>query len=439
MRIRDLAVLAALVGTFGLVEAGTVCQRAGNGMLRCAASALVPGGPPGQIAPQATWARSVLPNVEARMLGWVEYNPSTCVGNSGAWTVNTAPARGTTRTGIEQLPLSNGDCPGTLFPFNMMYYTWTDTDAANLLDTFGATWQSPNFTNVERFDITRAHVQVNAFDITTGEARITLFGPTSLNGTVELVFDGTPVSSAPQVVDARGPGEFTVTVDRPALRPSSYSRLNAKWNAVDPPLSGQLDPDEPWRVLGTIRYSQYNVPSESACPAATRDVFIVDSLENCGFTASTLRTRFATQVNLNGTGSSVSHGILKAGAATRMARACAGSFPPGATVDNSYLQVADVTGSCNVPLVAEQSLATARGANIACRRDLQLVTAGNANFGQRTRHDLCPACSRDFAGTDGHIDHFSGAVACSSNAVGDLGNFWSTVLPVPVPELGRPR
>lgn len=429
MRMRRVAALAVLVGGWAQAQAGTVCQQAGPGVQRCAASAAEAGAPPGRIGPQAVWQRSVLPNVEARMLGWVEYNRSTCVGNSGAWTVDTAPTRGTTRTGIEQLPLNNGDCPGVLFPFNMMYYTWTDTGEANLTDSFSATWRSPSFTNAEQFDITRAHVKVESFDMASGELRLTLVGPSTLTGGVEVSFDGNPVSSAVQAFDARGPGDFSATVDRPALRPSNYNRLVARWKAVDPPLTGRLEPPQPWQVLGTIRYSQYNVPAESACPAATRNVFIVDSLESCNFTASTLRARFATQVNLNGTGNSVAHGTLKAGAATRLGRACMGSFPPGAEVNNSYLQVPDVRGSCNVPLVADTSLAVARGAPIACRRELQLVTGANANFGQRIRHDLCPACAGDFAGTDGHIDHFSGAEACSSNAVGDLGNFWSTVLP----------
>jgi 6,7-dimethyl-8-ribityllumazine synthase len=138
-----------------------------------------------------------------------------------------------------------------------------------------------------------------------------------------------------------------------------------------------------------------------------------------------LRNRFARQVNLNGTGVSISHGTLKAGAATALGTSCAGHFPPGANEDNSYLQVADVRGACNVPLVASTSLATARHYDVSCGAPIGLVVTDNTYFGDRVRHDTCPACSRDFNGTEGHIDHYASAQACTSNGVGDLGDYWS--------------
>lgn len=385
-----------------------------------------PGGP----RPQDLWTEIVLPSTETWMLGWVEYNPFTCAANSGNWAVTVAPTRGTTRTGIEMLPLGNGDCPSISFPFNVMFYTWTDTVEENIADSFSATWSSPSFSSPERFDLTKAHVKVRGFDVATGLAELELVGPEGISGTLEATFSGTPVNAAPQTTSASfGPGATMLPIDRPALRKSDYHRLSLKWHAAAPPLTGKLEPPQAWQVLGQVRYSQYNVPQESACAGGSANVFVVDSLASCNFTAAVLQNRFALQVNLNGTGISIANGTLKAGAATRLGNACAGSFPPGATVNNSYLQVADARGSCNVPLVADVSLAVARGAGVACNRNLQLVEPSNANFGVRTRHDLCPACSRDFGGTEGHIDHFSSAAACSSNAVGDLGNYWTARTP----------
>ncbi len=115
---------------------------------------------PAPLTPEADRAATVFPNVEARLLGYVEYSPLTCVGDSGGWTVNTPPTRGTTRTEVVLMRLSNGDCPGILMPFNFIFYTWTSAAKAVFTDTFDATWQSPNFTIAETFNITLAHIEV---------------------------------------------------------------------------------------------------------------------------------------------------------------------------------------------------------------------------------------------------------------------------------------
>jgi hypothetical protein len=38
---------------------------------------------PAPLTPEADRAATVFPNVEARLLGYVEYSPLTCIGNSG--------------------------------------------------------------------------------------------------------------------------------------------------------------------------------------------------------------------------------------------------------------------------------------------------------------------------------------------------------------------
>jgi len=381
------------------------------------------------VRPQGLWSQTVLPEIETWMLGWVEYNPASCTGDSGNWAVTTPAVRGTTRTGIEMLELDNGDCVGVLFPFNVMFYTWTDATDGVTSDLFRATWSSLSHSSAETFQLTKAHVNVRGFDLTNGLVDLELVGPSDVVGALKATFSGSPVDAVPQVSQGVYPaGVTSMLIDRTALRRSDYNSLRVNWSVSPTPPTGRLEPVQPWQVLGQVRYSQYNVPDESACTGGTGDYYVVDSLTACNFAPAVLSARFARQVNLNGTGVSASHGTLKSGAATRLGSACAGSFPPGATVDNSFVQVPDVRGSCNAVLVPDVSLAVARGAGIACGRRLQLVQTSNANFGVRARHDLCPACSRDFGGTEGHIDHFSGATACSSNAVGDLGNYWSAQL-----------
>ncbi|WP_374563852.1 hypothetical protein [Ideonella sp.] len=428
MAISHARVLSCLLVGSGLAWSPSVfaqCNADGSRCLAAVSSSVAPG--PGANGPLANRTATVMPNTATRLLGWVEYNRVDCTGVSGSWAVNTPPTRGTTSTEIVMRTLSNGDCPGVQFPFNFMVYTWTDADEKNLTDAFDATWTSPSFTQPEHFDITRAHVEVQSVDlVNTGDVVLNLFGPTGSTGTVTATFSGTPVSAAPQTTSTSfGPGSATVRIDRPALRKSVYNKLTVTWNLSPKALTTKHKPATNWNVLGVVRYSQYNTPYESACGATTSNVFVVDSLTGCNFTATTLRSRFARQVNLNGTGVSLTNGTLKAGAATTLATSCDGHFPPGATEDNSYLQVADVRGACNVPLTADSSLATARHYGVPCNGPIELVASDNTHFGGRVRHDTCPACSGDFNGTEGHIDHYASAQACTSNSVGDLGNYWS--------------
>ncbi len=156
-------------------------------------------------------------------------------------------------------------------------------------------------------------------------------------------------------------------------------------------------------------------------------MFIVDSVNACNVTAGTLRPAFITQTQLNGTGTSLSYGLVKGANATGVRRYCKGKFPAGATLDNTFVQVSSVTGSCNRTLVAGSTTATAGG---LCGVVEALVSnPGNANAGSKTSQDTCPACSGDFRGADGHIDSFSSNTSCSAHDAADLGNFWTLQTP----------
>lgn len=95
-------------------------------------------------ADAATEVKVVL-NQPAFLSGWVEYYPASCtLDSSGTWTIDKAPADGSTSTAILEDTLGNGDCPGVEFPFNALYYTWTKTAANGAKDRVEATWSTPD-------------------------------------------------------------------------------------------------------------------------------------------------------------------------------------------------------------------------------------------------------------------------------------------------------
>lgn len=72
------------------------------------------------------------------------------------------------------------------------------------------------------------------------------------------------------------------------------------------------------KVLGNYLHCQCNFPAESGCSTSpARSVTIIGSSTCFASTvSSTLRDQFASQVSLNGSGTRVAHGNLKALAAT---------------------------------------------------------------------------------------------------------------------------
>lgn len=97
----------------------------------------------------------VHPQTKTYAFALVEYNPEKCTEISpGAWTVTTAPKRGTNEFGFVTGTLGNGDCPGVTFVFGAIYYTWTSAVSTTPTDSFGATWTSPDFTGPYTFGVT---------------------------------------------------------------------------------------------------------------------------------------------------------------------------------------------------------------------------------------------------------------------------------------------
>lgn len=200
----------------------------------------------------------------------------------------------------------------------------------------------------------------------------------------------------------------------------TYSSVSATWNYDPIPATATLNLTRQWRVFGLIRHSQYNAPYESACTGSNQTAWKFTA--GCTFTQIQLRSDFVSQTYINGTGVSLSNGILK------YSTSCS-NYPPGANAQNSFLSVSNITGACNTTLQGGVSVATYPSPNVGnpygCGDNILLVTSSNSNQAIKDAADYCPACSSGFNGTNGHIDDFSSNQACTGNGVGDYGNYWT--------------
>jgi hypothetical protein len=328
-----------------------------------------------------------------------------------------------------------------------IYYTWTSTADVEpgTYDRLQWSWQKDSPT-LEEWHEVKAYIKLDSINVNDGYVSFTSYGPASTSGAVKLLLTKGDGSVYEQKLDVtiQGNGQYpasdTVAFSRTSVPKGNYIEAKLRWTAFDG-ASGTSWGFESlpyvfqsaWRVLGIIKYTQYNTPDESACQGSPTMVWVVDDMASCNFTSTTMVSKFASQVNINGTGKSVLHGLVKTGLATDLARRCRGKFPPGANLENTYLQVPSVTGSCNRPLTpysvgATSSVATPPEYAIACGRTMTLVnrTSGRTE-GFRKRDDTCPLCSTPVHGVDGHIDQYSSAVACSGHGVGDFGVYWTSL------------
>jgi len=228
-----------------------------------------------------------------------------------------------------------------------------------------------------------------------------------------------------------GPSIQPFSLQRTTLSPGQYSSVAATWDdlSVSVPIS--------FKVLGPYRFSQYNVPTESACSGATAPAFVINTYTTghnpaCVFYPADLNSTFIGRTVLNGTGNSISFGLIKPWGTTWAAKYC--PVPPltGATENNTFVQVSSVTGSCNTALTPGTSVAvspdptSAPSDQLQCSDNVLLVDSSDNTNSIMVVGDTCPACSGGFNGQNGHIDVFSSLPTCQGSgdgAVVDYGNF----------------
>lgn len=295
--------------------------------------------------------------------------------------------------------------------------------------------------NVYTTTITNADINANVFSFY-------ITGPPGSSGPVS--FDFAPPSGAgySQVLDSGASfSPSTCTSSSPcsfpiarASIPSTYSSLSFYTGAVaswDPTVSDGgygIVPSpyyplaRPWLVFGVVTDTQYNTPAESQCPVASATTYIFNS--SCVWQTVQLRTQFVSQVQLNGTGTSIGNGILKYdGTLANGSYQCTANAPAGAVRGqhgNVLAKVSSITGQCGTTMVSGQSVAVYPGPKTAapfnCGDEVILVNPStNTNSYVKSIADQCPACF------DGHVDNYSSALYCSGGAVGNVPGspFWN--------------
>jgi uncharacterized protein YjdB len=260
------------------------------------------------------------------------------------------------------------------------------------------------------------NVQITSSDIVQDQITVVMT-PNSVNGTLTLTANGAGFSTT-LFQGLESGNTINFSFNRPQLVSGQYTYVKATWYVAGYGTATATSTDL-FEVLGIYRHSQYNVPYESACTGSAATAWVISG--NCAFTQTTLRSDFMTQLYINGTGISLSHGILK------YTTQCS-NYPSGANSQNSFVQVSQVTGSCNSILVGGSTVAAYPNPPISyptwvCGDLLEYVTSSDTNQAQKAVQDYCPACNSGFNGTSGHIDDFSSSTACSGHAVGDYGNY----------------
>lgn len=200
--------------------------------------------------------------------------------------------------------------------------------------------------------------------------------------------------------DNRAGGSHQLSFQNSSLPDGEYSYVRATWypygpNAAANPSSMRV---VAFRVLGEYRHSMYNVPYEGLCSGAHVDRDVYSSPCTNKYVAN-LRYGFATKVELNGTGTSESVGILHTTAGT----SCSGAH---------FYNIPSITGS-NGP-VGDDTVAK-RSSHPHLDYNDQVFLVGAPGISQKEITDTCPGCSQT------QLDNFTTNAACSS--IVDYGNF----------------
>ena len=255
-------------------------------------------------------------------------------------------------------------------------------------------------------------VKVQFADVT--QDRINIFlAPPEVSGTLTVELTG---SATDQILsEMRDGGDQTIPFDIPALMDGEYTKVKATWEVDSRPVDDELAYHI--IVLGQWRQSQYNVPTESGCTGSATDVFMLPNIGRCftGITGTnaTLRSDFAGQTALNGTGTSDAYGTIKALAASSCFKVPPSTWPPGADTDNTFVEVGSVTGKCLSVLDSSSLAACAGDSRLPCGARIFIHTVGI-----KTVQDACPACCGG-----GQLDNFTTVAYCRTGIIPDLGTF----------------
>ncbi len=302
-----------------------------------------------------------------------------------------------------------------------------------------------------------------------GLVTVKLTAPTGTKGDLTLNFHGIN-GIYTQAFKNQTPGSPTLKLDLTSVPPDVYVKMqDGTWNASVPGTTSAQSVKVPtytlstfWTYFKKVRFTQYNVPNEIAsdCIGAEVTAYTIDN--SCTIKAITLKSDFVAAAWINGTGVSISNGILKNAAASGPALGSKQSlckstefggkvtWPAGAigytpvgkgAYGNTFKVVTAVTASCSIPLVNEQSAAMPVDNNLnpvslsnviplSCQDRLNLAADTNTTKYSETVADKCQKCSDQstFGTANGHVDSYTSSPDChwSPNTFQDLGNFYTS-------------
>jgi hypothetical protein len=395
------------------------------------------------------YAFGLVPNYEYLLRGYAAVNSDCTISNPGSWTTNNQPKYGRTVSKTYTATGSGpGPCEGKIVNYGGLFYTWTKPYISKeLVDSVDASWTTAiNALIDDSFQIGNMFFDAIDVDVRSyGGGEIRTYLRTSVGGeaTVESQFIGMPKNGPRQLFSEwrlTNPNfwpDYTYSKFRRSTIPKgTYSRVevvyhfNDQYTGAEMPLTDSIQLEPPLNVMGRIKYTQYNTPAEAECSGDGQMYYIVDE-GTCNFWQAFLKTKFANAVNLNGTGQTLTIGLIKAGRATDLGTRCAGQFPSGANIDNSFPRISQVIGACGKPLIpygisdpSSQALPPRSGLRCGAQFSRIDILRDNPEFGG-VYDDLCPACQRPISGVEGHIDQYVGAKGCSGASVGDFGVYWT--------------
>ena len=134
----------------------------------------------------------------------------------------------------------------------------------------------------------------------------------------------------------------------------------------------------------------------------------------CAFTTVQFPASFVSQAGENGTGLSVSYGLLGSNLGTPLPPACSGVTPPnGSTPSNTFVEIGAVTGACGYTLTDSSEAVypnpksvKSGGMNAACGDAILVVNSDNTNKAVKSADDFCPACKHKSGTFISHIDDY---------------------------------
>lgn len=202
-------------------------------------------------------------------------------------------------------------------------------------------------------------------------------------------------------------GSITVSFNNGGLPTGMYQDVEATWYAMGVG-ARELHGTEPvqFRVLGTYHHSQYNLPYEGVCgggPVA-RDIAPSESQCTTHF-SDTLRYDFSNKVDINGTGTSISHGILHTTEGTNCRHELSGSH---------FFMKESATGSWG--RLYDDTVAKGPSHPFLSPNDHVFLVGYNGAYREKEVTDFCPGCETT------HLDNFTSGSACYAYLVGDIGD-----------------